>query len=416
MEPVTRKPIDCLRSRFMVLMTAAVIAVATPALAAETDPAVSPLIVQQVAPIRPVVGADGLTHLVYELLLVNQSAFVVAVDSVEVLDGESDAALKALAGDDLAAALRLNLFGGKGTTLQPSQSAFVFVNTTLPSDAPLPESVRHRISTTQTAPAVEGEADLGGIIVKPGNTVAPSAAFVTATLAVDAAAAVVLVPPVHGPNWVMFRGCCDLATSHRGGTGAYGGAIWVAERFAVDFVRLGTADFLITGPGNEVASYPQYGQPVYAVADGIVVSARNDQPDQPPGTLPEGISPDMAGGNAVLLDIGEGRFAFYAHMQPGSVSVEPGDAVHAGDAIGRIGNSGKTIGPHLHFHLIDRASSLAGDGLPFVFANFTGQGVLADDALMLAFQGQPAPIDRNKLAGPHANQHPLNNQVVDFGE
>ena len=66
--------------------------------------------------------ADGLTHLVYELLLVNQSAFVVTVDSVDVLDGASDATLKALASDNLPMVLRLSLFGGKGTTLQPSQS------------------------------------------------------------------------------------------------------------------------------------------------------------------------------------------------------------------------------------------------------------------------------------------------------
>jgi murein DD-endopeptidase MepM/ murein hydrolase activator NlpD len=103
-------------------------------------------------------------------------------------------------------------------------------------------------------------------------------------------------------------------------------------------------------------------------------------------------------------------------MQPGSLRVNAGDRVKAGDPIGLIGNSGKTIGPHLHFHLIDRASSLAGDGLPFVFAAFIGQGVLGDDALTLAFQGQPAPVDVAKLAGRHVNQHPLNNQVVDFGD
>jgi hypothetical protein len=395
---------------------ACVTALQTSLAVGEEAPVVSPLIVQSVAPIRSVVGADGLTHLVYELLLVNQSPLVATVDSVAVLDGNSGAILRELAGDDLPMVLRLNLFGGKGTTLQPSQSAFVFVDATVASDAPVPASVKHRIVATQSAPAEAVTGELGGLAISLDAGGAATVAFVTAPMPVDPEPAVVLAPPVHGANWVMFRGCCDLATSHRGGTGAYDGSIYIAERFAVDFVRLGAGDYLITGPGNEVTSYPQYGQPVFAVADGTVVSASNAVPEQPPGALPEGISPEMAGGNAVLLDIGDGRFAFYAHMQPGSVRVEAGDAVKAGDQIGLIGNSGKTIGPHLHFHLIDRASSLAGDGLPFVFADFVGQGVLADDALMLAFQGQPAPVDTAKLAGPHANQHPLNNQVVDFGE
>lgn len=405
-----------LRRPVLTALTTAVFGV-VPALAASPeDLTASAIVVQAVAPIRPVLGADDRIHLVYELLLVNQSSFVVTINSVSILDGQSSAVLKQLTGDALPMVLRLSPFGGKGTTLQPSQSTFVFIDAALTVGAPPPATVRHRIATTQTPPAIEGTAELGGLTIKPETGIAPNVTFVTPPIPVDAASAVVLAPPVRGSNWVMFRGCCDLATSHRGGTGAYDGAIYIAERFAVDFVQLGAGDYLITGPGNDVSSYPQYGQPVFAVADGNVVSARNTEPEQPPGMLPEGIGPEMAGGNAVLLDIGDGRFAFYAHMQPGSVGVKAGDAVETGDQIGLIGNSGKTIGPHLHFHLIDRASSLAGDGLPFVFANFTGQGVLADDALMLAFQGQLAPIDRDRLAGPHANQHPLNNQVVDFGE
>ena len=371
------------------------------------------IIVQVVAPIRPVRGADDQTHLVYELLLVNPSALAVTVDSVAVLDGENGTLLKELSGEALGAAMRLSLFGADGTTLLPSQSALVFVDAALATGAPA--SVRHRISTTQAVAVAEGAADLGGLAVEPPRDVPPAVTFVTAPVPVDGSPTVVLAAPVRGAGWLIFRGCCDLATSHRGQTTAYDGTLYIAERFAIDFAQVAADGRLIAGPGNELASYIHYGQPVYAVADGTVISARDGEPDQVPGALPEGLTAETAGGNAVVLDIGDGRFAFYAHLKPGSVRVRAGDRVRSGDRIGLIGNSGKTFGPHLHFHVMDAASPGAADGLPYVFSTFTGQGALAGNGLMLALQGQLAPIDRSILAGPHRDQHPLNNQVVDFG-
>ena len=376
----------------------------------------SSIIAQLVAPVRPVPGADGRTHLVYELLLVNQSAFSVTINSIAVLDGKSKAMLKKIDGESLSANLRISLFGSKGTTLQPSQSAFVFIDSAVPKEMPLPASVQHRIETTQMTLAAGESADLGGLTVKLDAGLATKITFITSPMPVDAAPAVVLSPPVRGGNWIMFRGCCDVSTSHRGTTASYNGAIYMAERFAIDFARIADDSRLITGPGNELASYVHYGAAVHAVTDGTVVSATNSEPDQVPGKLPEGITAEMAGGNAVLMDIGNNRFAFYSHMRPGSVRVRAGDRVKSGEIIGAIGNSGKTFGPHLHFHVVDRASPIAADGVPFVFSSFTGQGVLSGQALVLAFQGKPAPIERGMLAGSHANQHPLSNQIVDFAE
>ena len=376
----------------------------------------SSIMAQLVAPIRPVAGADGRTHLVYELLLVNQSAFSITINSIAVLDGKSEAVLKKIDGGNLSANLRISLFGDKGTTLLPSQSALVFIDSAIPKEMPLPASVQHRIETTQVTPAAEDNANLGGLTVKRDAGFATKTTFITSPMPVDADQAVVLSPPVRGNNWIIFRGCCDVSTSHRGTTASYNGVIYMAERFAIDFARIADDSRLITGPGNELSSYVHFGAAVHAVADGTVISARNNEPDQVPGKLPEGITAEMAGGNAVLLDIGNNRFAFYAHMQPGSVRVKAGDRVKSGEIIGAIGNSGKTFGPHLHFHVVDRASPIAADGVPFVFSSFTGQGVLSGQALVLAFQGKPAPIERGMLAGPHADQQPLSNQIVDFTE
>jgi hypothetical protein len=371
----------------------------------------SPLVVQPLDDVHPVLAADGKVHLLYDLMVVNQSPFAVTIDAIAVVDRERGTEVATLAGSDLAAVTRLTMLGGDGTVLQPSQSSLVFVDVTGSREA-MPTSILNRLTATQREIA-DGTGNFGGITVKPEAGSDPTITFDTPAIYVDNTPAIVLVPPVHGVNWIMFRGCCDLAASHRGGTNAYNGAIHVTERFAIDFVQMNETGLMITGPGNEVDSYVHYGQPVYAVADGTIVSARNNQPTQVPGSLAT-VSQELASGNAVVIDIGGGAFAFYAHMQPGSVTVQAGDHVTAGQQIGRIGNSGRTIGPHLHFH-ISTSPDIGGDGLPFVISEFAGTGALSGDALMLALTGRAATVIPEVLAGPHLNEMPLNNQVVDFG-
>ena len=74
------------------------------------------------------------------------------------------------------------------------------------------------------------------------------------------------------------------------------------------------------------------------------------------------MDPDLtlkdAGGNHVIVDIGGGRYAFYAYLKPGSVEVKEGDHVGSGQVLARLGNSGNTTFPHLHFHVMDAPLAL----------------------------------------------------------
>ncbi len=75
-------------------------------------------------------------------------------------------------------------------------------------------------------------------------------------------------------------------------------------------------------------------------------------------------------GNYVLIDHGNGEFSMLAHLQQGSLLVKKGDQVKRGQPVAKIGSSGSSNNPHLHFELRNGADFKA-DGLPAIFRDFT---------------------------------------------
>jgi murein DD-endopeptidase MepM/ murein hydrolase activator NlpD len=65
-----------------------------------------------------------------------------------------------------------------------------------------------------------------------------------------------------------------------------------------------------------------------------------------------------------------GTYALYAHLAPGSVAVASGQQVGVGEVIGRVGHTGNSTAPHLHFHLMDSADPLQATGIPCAFAAY----------------------------------------------
>ena len=92
---------------------------------------------------------------------------------------------------------------------------------------------------------------------------------------------------------------------------------------------------------------------VLAAADGVVLRVRDGEPDLPFDDARE-VDPDRACGNAVMIEHPGGTQTLSCHLALGSVSVEPGDEVRAGDPIGRVGASGNTGFRHVHFGVLDR--------------------------------------------------------------
>ena len=149
------------------------------------------------------------------------------------------------------------------------------------------------------------------------------------------------------------------------------------------------------------------------MADGTVVNLYDGADEQIPGPHPTGITTENIGGNMLVVDIGDGAFAFYAHLQRGSLTARLGDRVKAGQVLGLLGNTGNSSAPHLHFHLMDGPSPLDSNGLPFVLRRFTSTGVLpvADEGSL--DKGKAARIEP-RLTGEHLNRLPMDKQVVIF--
>jgi murein DD-endopeptidase MepM/ murein hydrolase activator NlpD len=374
------------------------------------SPVFTALVVQPITAPRPFGGADGQTHLAYELSFVNGSHLFARVDSLAALDAATGAVLQEWKGDALAAILRLNA-GKTGTTLGPGDSGYAFLDVALPTGVGVPRELRHRIAETRLA-AVAGDAGRA----EPLGADAPvpaSATFTGATTQVDRRSVVLLRPPLAGPGWVVVNGCCAAITSHRGAVMAFDGVAMAPERFAIDFVQVDKDGRLFTGAVDRVADYADFGAPVYAVADAVVTEASDGLAEVVPGATPPGLPLDDYAGNHIVLDLGAGNFALYAHLKTGSVAVRPGQHVKVGEVIAHLGNTGNTTAPHLHFHVMDRPRPLAATGLPYEFASFIGEGRLVPDDAMFD-RGEPAKIDRAWLPGQHRNQLPLDNEVIDF--
>ena len=91
----------------------------------------------------------------------------------------------------------------------------------------------------------------------------------------------------------------------------------------------------------------QAGVPVVAAAAGVVVGVRDGEPDVALRDRTEPLRADRMAGNAVRIDHGDGWTTQYSHMKRGSVRVNRGQHVAAGEMLGLIGLSGNTEFPHV---------------------------------------------------------------------
>jgi murein DD-endopeptidase MepM/ murein hydrolase activator NlpD len=146
-------------------------------------------------------------------------------------------------------------------------------------------------------------------------------------------------------------------------------------RYAHDFVVVDAQGATHSGDAKENRNYPGYEQPVHAPAAGRVVALYAQQPDNDhgedhfdPGAM-VGKDPLLLYGNYVVLDHGNGEFSILGHLRQNSVQVKVGEQVAAGQVLARVGSSGSSYFPHLHYEL-RTGPALNVEGLPAYFRKF----------------------------------------------
>jgi hypothetical protein len=367
--------------------------------AADGPQEITPLLAEvPYAPI-PFVGSDGRTHLVYELETTNFSSGETTIERLEVLDPDTGDAVDTLDAEEVAGRLQPAGLRDAADALGPSMTALVFLHVTFDNAEEVPDRLVHRLSLrAEAAPP-----DQQRITEEVGPT------------AVDRRDVAVVGTPLRGTNYVAADSCCD-ATRHTRAALPIDGRLWLAQRYAVDYEQLDAESRIYSGEKEDPDSYTIYGQEAIAVADATAVKVIDGLPEQVPGEFPEGISPDEADGNSVILDLGGGNYALYAHFQPGSIRVQEGDRVRRGDVLALVGNSGNSLAPHLHFHVMGGQLSLASNGLPYAIDSFTVTGrTPGTDAFDEAeAEGTPLEVTPVDPVETVAEAMPLDQTVVSF--
>jgi murein DD-endopeptidase MepM/ murein hydrolase activator NlpD len=198
------------------------------------------------------------------------------------------------------------------------------------------------------------------------------------------------------------------------------GSLYDSQRFAIDWMRINEDGQIVVDDPSENENYVDYGAKVMAAADGIVVDMLDELEDNVPGQLPDpnSITLKNVDGNYVVIDHGNGLYSFYAHLQRGSVEVEVGDEVQAGDQLGLLGNTGNSSAPHLHFHVMAGPSPVGSDGLAYVLDSFLLAGVAdGSEAQFVAAltEGEASFPSRSELDPiEHERELPLDNTILNF--
>jgi len=215
--------------------------------------------------------------------------------------------------------------------------------------------------------------------------------------------------PLRGEGWLAVTTPAARIPSH--GVDALG------QRYAYDFLVVDERPGEHFFPGSQLSGALTgvrtrdcyaWGAAIHAPFDGEVVAALDGMPErQWIHPVREAVRQVVNGvtftparlnailGNHVVLDSGE-VFAGFVHLTPGSLAVGVGQRVRAGDVLGRVGHTGNSTSPHLHFQLMDAADPLHAKGVPCAFRSYDVQ---RDGGWASVTNGIPGRHERLRFGG-----------------
>lgn len=365
----------------------------------------TPLVTSILAEPRPAMLSNGTIQTNYEIICINALSHQVTLENLKVIDPATPAGpIISLSQKELLTLIRIPGSAQATTTFGPGQMGYIRINLLFEDVSEIPSEFNHIITLSNASPSPSMDKTITQHISQAAVNFEPVP---------------VISPPLKGNNWVADA--VGLYSPHRLTTMPIDGALKTPERWAVDWIKLTSDNKLSTGDPKENKSYPQYGEEIIAVADGVILNTVNNLPDGQPGKMPANITIDTAGGNYVYQDIGNGYSAFYAHLIPGTLKFKKGDFVKKGEVLGLLGNSGNSDAPHLHFQVNKGQSPLGSDGVPYLIDSFTQIGYLdSKDYLETELKAIPhQSLEIKPLLEKMSrcsNKMPFNIAVVNFSD
>jgi murein DD-endopeptidase MepM/ murein hydrolase activator NlpD len=363
--------------------------------ASATDPHPPQITVSFVARPAPL-KQNGTTRLYYEMLVTSFSKESYVLDVVETKAGATQSHFE---GPELASLILRPGEAGKSETsedrtLQGGRTVVIFLELNIGGEE-VPASIENTLRLR------DDKGEVHDVKLAP--------------LEISNEAPLVIAAPLRG-EWIAGDSSSNRPdAAHRRAILFESGRAWIAQRFAIDWVQYRDVDGKRTtwkGPEDKNDSYFCYDQPIYSVAAGKVVQVSDGMPENVPhsGKLAVAVDFNNAAGNHAVVEIAPHRYVLYAHMRPGTVLVKLGDVVDVGQPIGRIGNTGSSAEPHLHMHIDDQPSFLAGNGVPYAFASGLASGAV--DANV----SSPTAIYFGPIGPQHefTNDFPAENALVTF--
>ncbi len=333
-------------------------------------------------PVAVPVGSKLL--LSYELMFSNFSTKDLTIVEIAVRNGSDSATVKKFDGNEMT-----NYFykpGAATTTdnLNPATFLIFYADFEIPKEK-LPATIFHEVIIRNEVGIVSK--------LKGANSVVSGKCDV-------------LGPPLLGGPWAAVFSKA-WPRGHRRVIFTVDGQARIPGRFAIDFIKLDEHGKFAGGDNDRISNWYGYSADVLAVADGTIASTRDDFKESPTLSGHPAYEAAKATGNYISLTLPSGNFAFYEHLKPASILVKPGQRVKKGDVIAKLGFTGQSTGPHLHFHIANSDSPLGAEGLPFVFEKFKLIGTYPD---FNAFGKEPWSVSNLEFE----KKSPQSNSVISF--
>lgn len=359
---------------------------------------ITPLIGNVLVEPEPVPLSDGKYYIMYELMITNVTKSDITIENLTLTDPlNNNVKVTEMDSEKIKTHLHIALNEEPNNVIKPNETAAIMINEIF-DEANIPKAIDHNISYKT--------ADPYSIIPAEGIEK-------IARTSVSDKKPIVISPPLTGNNWLALNVSNNYG--HRNAFFSMDGQWFVPERWAVDYIKLTNNNQIYSGDPQNFSSYPCYDQDLLAVKEGKVLKVVDGLDNLAIGATLQNMTLDNLGGNYVLIDIGDGYSAFYAHIIKNTITVKEGDMVKTGQVIGKLGNSGNSTSPHLHFHIVKGSFPIAAQGVPYVINKFNVDGEISslEDAEKSFVDNSPFEFTKN-FAGEHTNQMPADATLVSF--